>query len=198
MHVRSADDLRLEDARRLPPPIRRRGGGPAPRRRRRHRRQDEHGRVCHGGIERELRLRAGPQPVGSDPGTGRLQRWISGVRGCRHGTGGDRLRHRRLDPAAGRPVRDHRPEADLRPGEPEGAGGLRVEPRSDRPDGPLRRRLCAPSRDDRRPRSRRRHLARPPRPRLRHRSRAAAGGGADRPGAGALRGRSRPRGGPCR
>ena len=59
------DHLRLEDPARLRPALRehrvgapRGGGGDQPR-------QAEHGRVRHGLVEREQRLRAGPQPLGS-------------------------------------------------------------------------------------------------------------------------------------
>ena len=57
----------------------------------------------------------------------------------------DRHRHRRLDPPAGRPVRRHGHEADLRPRQPLRTGGLRQQPRPDRPAGaerPKTRRCC--------------------------------------------------------
>ena len=63
-----------------------------------------------------------------------------------------RLRHRRLDPPAGCAVRRGRREAHLRGGQPLRPGGLRVEPRPDRPvrhHGGRRRRAA---RGDRRPR----------------------------------------------
>ena len=47
-----------------------------------------------------------------------------------------RLRHRRLDPPAGRVLRRRRAEADLRPGLPLRADRLRLEPGSDRPVHP--------------------------------------------------------------
>ena len=154
LHDRHADDLRLADAGALPAAIRRRGRPPAAGRRRRDRRQDEHGRVRHGRLERELRIRRSAQPLGSDPRPGWVERRLGGLRGGRHGPGGDRLRHWRLDPAAGGPVRDHRPEADLRHGQPPRPDRLRIEPRSDRADGQIRRRLRPGDGDDRRPRRR--------------------------------------------
>ena len=64
-HRRHADDMRLEDPRGLAAALRRDGDQAAARRRRGHPRQDEHGRVRDGVLDRELRLRAEPQPVGS-------------------------------------------------------------------------------------------------------------------------------------
>ena len=53
---------------------------------------------------------------------------------------GARLRHRRVDPPARRALRRRRHEAHLRAGEPLRAGGVRVEPRPDRPVRRHRRR----------------------------------------------------------
>ena len=71
----------------------------------------------------------------------------------------DRHRHRRLDSPAGRPLRRHRPEADLRPREPLRPGRVRQQPRPDRPAGPHGRRRGAAARSDRRPRPARRDVA---------------------------------------
>ena len=64
---------------------------------------------------------------------GGSQRRLGGLRGRAHGPAGRRQRHRRLDPLPGRPLRHHRHEADLRPRQPLRAGGLRQQPRPDRP-----------------------------------------------------------------
>ena len=55
---------RLEDPRGLPPAVHGDGRAQPGRGRRAAARQDEPGRVRHGLVERELRLRPGPQPVG--------------------------------------------------------------------------------------------------------------------------------------
>ena len=107
----------------------RRGGDPG---------QDEHGRVRDGQLDRAFGLRPDGQPVGSRPGAGRLERRV--------GHGGRRVpcpvqhrhRHRRLDPPAGCPDRDRRPQADLRPGQPLRDRGLRQLARPDRPVRPRR------------------------------------------------------------
>ena len=69
---------------------------------RRDPRQDEHGRVRDGLLHGELRVRPLAQPVGPDPGPGRLVRRLV-RRGDRvRGAAGHRHRHRRLDPPARR------------------------------------------------------------------------------------------------
>jgi aspartyl-tRNA(Asn)/glutamyl-tRNA(Gln) amidotransferase subunit A len=90
-------------------------------------------------------------PMGSVAGPGRIERRLGGLRGGRHGARGDRLRHRRFDPAARRALRHHRTEANLRPRQPSRPGRLRIESRPDRPHGPQRRRLRPDHGDDRRP-----------------------------------------------
>ena len=65
---------------------------------------------------------------------------------------GARLRHRRLDQAAGRALRRRRPAPDLRHRLPLRDRRLRLEPRPDRPDREDRPRLRAPLPDHRRPR----------------------------------------------
>ena len=77
-------------------------------------RQDEHRRVRDGLVDRELRLRPDAQPVGPDPRAGRLGRRLGrGGRGRARAVGA-RLRHRRLDQAAGGALRQRRPAPDLR------------------------------------------------------------------------------------
>ena len=68
-------------------------------------RQDEHRRVRDGLVDRELRVRADPQPVGPDPRARRLRRRLGGGGRRRAGAVGARLGHRRLDQAARRAVR---------------------------------------------------------------------------------------------
>ncbi len=129
------NDRRLEDPRRLRAGVRfdrRRtlqGRGPAGDR------QDEHRRVRDGLVDRELRLRPLPQPLGPDAGTWRLGRRHSGsgFRGAR--TLGPRLGHRRLDQAALGAVRQRRPTPDLRDGLAIRDRRVRIEPRPDRPGG---------------------------------------------------------------
>ena len=67
--ARHADDLRIEDPRRLAAALRRDGHQAAARGRRHHPRQDQHGRVRDGLVHRELRLRPDPQPVGPRAGS---------------------------------------------------------------------------------------------------------------------------------
>ena len=77
-------------------------------------RQDEHRRVRDGLVDRELGVRAFPQPVGSLARAGRLGRRLGGgrLRGPR--AVGARLGHRRLDQAALGALRERRAAADLR------------------------------------------------------------------------------------
>ena len=128
--------------------------------RRDHRRQDQHGRVRHGLLHRELRLRAQPQPVGPGPDPGRLVRRVGRRGGRVRGAAGHRHRHRRLDPPARRGLRDRRHQAHLRRLIPVRGGGLRLEPGhagTVRPDGARHR---AAARGDVRARPVRLHLDR--------------------------------------
>ncbi len=99
-------------------------------------RQDEHGRVRHGRLDRKLGLpEDAPIPGTSNafpaaPAAG-PRRAVAAA----HGPAVDRHRHRRLDSPARRPVRRDRAEADLRPRQPLRPGGLRQQPRPDRPAG---------------------------------------------------------------
>ena len=109
-------DGRLEDARELRAGVRRDGrralqGAGAARAR-----EDEHRRVRDGLVDRELRVRPDPQPVGPDARAGRLRRRQRGGRVGGARAVGARLRHGRLDQAAGGAVRQRRPAPDLRNG----------------------------------------------------------------------------------
>jgi hypothetical protein len=77
-------------------------------------RQDQPGRVRDGLVERELRLRAGAQPVGPRPRPRRVERRQRRRGRRRPRAVGDRHRHRRLDPPARRAVRDRRAQAHVR------------------------------------------------------------------------------------
>ena len=103
-------------------------------------------------------------PGGSGGGSGRGRR---GVRGA----AGDRHRHRRLDPPAGRGHRHGRREADVRRGLALRAGRAGQLARPGRPGHPDRARRRAAPRGDRRARPARLHRDRP----------AAAGAGRGRP-----------------
>ena len=78
--------------------------------------EDQPGRVRDGLLDRELGVRAGAQPVGPRARAGRLLGWERGGGRGRARAVGARHRHRRLDPPAGRAVRDRRAETDLRRG----------------------------------------------------------------------------------
>ena len=146
------DDGRLEDPRGLRAGLRRdrrralQGARPA------RPRQDEHRRVRDGLVDRELRVRADAQPVGSDARAGRLGRRL-GSRGARRARAvGARLRHRRLDQAAGGALRQRRPPPDVRHGLALRRRRVRVEPRPGRAGRAERARLRAPLLDPRGPR----------------------------------------------
>ncbi len=128
--------------------------------RRRADRQDEHGRVRHGRLDRELGVSDDAQSVGPGAHSRRLQRRLGG--GVAAGmaplsigtdTGGS------IRQPAGL-VRRHRPEADLRPRQPLRPGGVRQQPRPDRPVGAHGRRCGAAAGSDRRARSARFDVAR--------------------------------------
>ncbi len=113
LHRGHPDHGRLAHPRGLPAALHRDRGAPARRRRRPGARQDQHGRVRDGVLERELRLRAGAQPVGPRARPRRLLGRL-GRRGRRRPRSlRDRHRHRRLDPPARLALRDRRPQAHL-------------------------------------------------------------------------------------
>ena len=149
---RDPHDRRLEDPRGLRAGLRldrRRAaeGARAP-----HPRQDEHRRVRDGLLDRELGLRPDAQPVGSLAGPRRLGRRLGGGRQRRPRTVGARLRHRRLDQAAVRALRQRRPASDVRHRLPLRRRRLRLEPRPGRPGRAHRPRLRLPLLDHRRAR----------------------------------------------
>ena len=67
LHRGRPEPVGLEDPRGLPPAVHRDGRAATDRRRRHAARQDQPGRVRDGLLERELGVRAGAQPVGSQP-----------------------------------------------------------------------------------------------------------------------------------
>ena len=147
------DDRRLADSRGLRPGLRlhcrsagESGSRPADPR------QDEHRRVRDGLVDRELRVRPDAQPVGSLARAGRLGRRLGSGGQRRSCAVGARLRHRRLDQAAVRTLRQRRPAPDLRHRLPLRNRRLCVEPRPGRPGRPQRPRLRLPLLDHRRPR----------------------------------------------
>ena len=134
-HASAADHSGLQDARGLPQSVRRDRGRAAGGGRRRHARQAELRRVRDGIGQRELRLRAGPQSLGSKPRAGRLLGWIRSGGGSTIGAGRDRHRYRWLDPPARLLHGHHRHQADLRRLLALRHGGVRVEPRPGRSAG---------------------------------------------------------------
>ena len=114
--TRPADHGGLAAARGLGAAVRRDAGRAAQGRRHGDPRQDQHGRVRDGLLDRALGVRPDPQPVGPRPHPRRLGRWLGRRGGRVRGAAGDRHRHRRLDPPAGRGHRHGRREADLRRG----------------------------------------------------------------------------------
>ena len=143
LRARHADDRLVADPRPLRPALRRHGRAAARGGRRRHRRQDQLRRVRDGIVERELRVRPRAQSVGDRSHAGRLERRLGrgGRRALRAARA--RLRHRRIDPAAGVVLRRRRPEADLRARLALRPARLRVVARSDRPARPHGRRRGA-------------------------------------------------------
>ena len=107
-HARDPDDCRLEDPRELRPGLRRDRDRELPCARPARDRQDEHRRVRDGLVDRELGVRPVAQPVGPDARPRRLGRRQRGRRLGRARAVGTRLRHRRLDQAAGRALRSRR------------------------------------------------------------------------------------------
>ena len=106
-------------------------------------RQDQHGRVRDGLLDRELRLRADPQPLGRDARAGRLLGRLGGGGRGRARAAGARHRHRRLDPPAGGALRRRRAQADLRPRLALRPDRLRLLARPDRARSPATSRDAA-------------------------------------------------------
>ncbi len=134
---------------------------PAPRGRRAGRRQGEHGRVRHGLVHRALGLRSSAASARSRPGARRLLRRVGRAGRGRRGARRARLRDRWLGPAAGELLRRRRREAELRPGEPLRAGGVRLVARLHLGLRPDRGRRRAGAERDERARSARRDDGRP-------------------------------------
>ena len=151
-HHRHADHLRVEDPRGLALAVRRDGDRAAARRGHPDPRQDQHGRVRDGLVDRELRVRPDPQPVGRRPGARRLGRRQRGRAGRVPGAAGHRLRHRRFDPPARGADRDRRRQAHLRHGVAVRADRLRVVAGPGRPVRAHRARHRAAAPGDRRAR----------------------------------------------
>ena len=135
-----------------------------------------------------------PQPVGRRAHPGRLVGGLGRRRRRRLRARGAGLGHRRLDPAAGRAVRDRRHEADLRPREPLRPDRLRQLARPGRPLRARRgrRRPCAQG--DRRPRPDGRDQLRRAGARLSGPAGRSSDGPAHRPGSRVFRRRARPGG----
>ncbi len=146
----------------MAPAVRRHRGDPAAGRRGGDDRQDQHGRVRHGVLHRELGVRHHPQPARHHPGPGRVVRRIGGGGGRRVRPDGLGLRHRRLHPPAGRPVRGGGDETHLRHGVSLRPGGLRQLAGPDRPVRPLGGRRRPAVRRDRGPRPGRLDITEPP------------------------------------
>ena len=126
----------LPDHRKVAAAVRRDDHQPPAPRRGHHPRQDQHGRVRHGLLDRELRVRPDPQPVGPVPGARRVVGWLGRVGGCVRGAAGHRHGHRRVDPPARSGLRHYRDEAYLRRQLPVRADRVRVLARHARPAGP--------------------------------------------------------------
>ncbi len=119
---------------------RRQGGGG------RRGREDQHGRVRHGLVDRELRVRRHAQPARSGPRAGRELRWLGRRGRGRARADGARIGHGRLRAPAGGVLRRRRHQAHVRSGEPVRAGRLRVVARPGRharQDASPTRRACS-------------------------------------------------------
>ena len=144
-----ADDLRLAHPRGLASAVRRDGHRAAARGGRGRARQDQHGRVRHGLVDRELRLRPDRATRGTSRASPAVLRRFGRRGGRGRGAARDRHRHRRLDPPAGRGLRSRRRQADLRRGEPLRPGRVLLQPRPGRPVRPHGARRRAAARGDR-------------------------------------------------
>ncbi len=132
LHRRHPDDLRVADAVELRRALRRHGRRALAGGRHGAARQDQHGRVRHGLVERDQLLRPGQEPVGPEARAGRLLGRLGRGRGRLPRAGGQRHRHRRLDPPARGAHQPHRPQAHLRPRVALRDDRLRLEPRPGR------------------------------------------------------------------
>ena len=159
---RDAHDVRLAHARELRVAVRRARGRPPGPRRHRARRQDQHGRVRHGLVERDVVLRSGEESLAHGLCARRQFRRHGGGRRGAAGAGRHGHRHRRLDPPAGRHVGHLRPEAHVWGVLPLRTRRVRVQPRPGRSLRAYRTRPRAVAERDGGPRQPRLDLARPP------------------------------------
>ena len=127
-HHRDAHHVREPHPGGLAPAVRRHHHEKTQAGRRDHLGQDQHGRVRHGLVHRELRVRPQPQPVGPGQDPGRLVRRVRRRGGGLRGAAGHRHRHRRLDPPARRGLRHRRHQAHLRRLVPLRRGRVREQP----------------------------------------------------------------------
>ena len=146
-----APDRRVEDPGRLRTAVQRDRGGEIACGRRGHPRQDQHRRVRHGLQHREFGLLHHPQPVGSEPRAGRVERRQRGGGGGGRMPGRVRVGHGRQRAPAGFLLRHRGGEAHLWPRQPLWAGRVRVLPRPDRALRQKRNRRSHPARRRRRP-----------------------------------------------
>ncbi len=107
--------MRLQDLEGFSPSLYRHQRSAPARYRRRGSGQDQHRRIRHGLLHRELGLRPHPQPLGPRARPGRLLRRICGGGGRPHVLCRPGHRYRRLRPSAGCLLRRHRPQDLLRP-----------------------------------------------------------------------------------
>ncbi len=164
VHPGRAHHLLVPHPRGVAAPLRRHGGDPPAAGRGGGGGQDQHGRVRHGLVHRDLGVRTDPQPPRHRPGPGGILGGIGRRRGRRVRPPGPRLGHRGIDPPAGRPVRGGGHEAHLRHGVPLRPGGLRQLAGPDRAVRHHGGRRRPPLRRHRRPRPRRLDLAQPSHP----------------------------------
>ena len=127
-----AHDLRLENAVELRRSLRRARDRAVQCGRRGDRRQDQHGRVRDGFVQRDFVLRPGQESLGHGGGARRQFGRLGGGGGGAPRAGGNRHRHRRLDPPAGGADRHLRAEADLRRGVALRHDRVRLQPRPGR------------------------------------------------------------------
>ena len=167
LHRGRAHHCRQPDPRSLHSALRKHGQRQSAARRRGVPRQVEHGRIRHGLVEHDIGLWRGDKslaaPAGPDGGAG-SRRFVGrfGGRGVgAAGDGGNRDRHRWLDPPARIVLRRRRDEADLWAVLALGRGGVRVIARPSRPVRAHGGRLRDPARFDGRARSEGFHQRRP-------------------------------------
>ena len=152
-----AADRRIEDPGRLRAAVQRDRGGETACGRRGDPWQDQYRRVRHGLQHREFGLLHDPQPVGSEPRAGRIERRQRGGGGGGRMPGRVRVGHGRQRAPAGLLLRRRGGEAHLWPRQPLWAGRVRILSRPDRALRQRRNRRSHPARRHRRPRPPRQH-----------------------------------------